>query len=80
MRILIAAASAVFAVASLTATANAAPALGGGIKSVLEQETKLVEKTHGIHRYCARGPAGWHRHKRGYRIPCPPPRVYRRGY
>jgi hypothetical protein len=37
-----------------------------------------IEKVHGWHSYCARGPARWHRHVPGAgNVPCAPRRVYR---
>ncbi len=72
-----------FAVAALAfggmaATAQAAPMVGSGLKDIIASEA-IVDKTHGVHRYCGRGPAGWHRHGRfGGRIACPPPRLYRK--
>jgi hypothetical protein len=38
-----------------------------------------IEKVHGWHSYCARGPARWHRHVPGAgNVPCAPPRRYYR--
>lgn len=40
-----------------------------------------VEKIHGWHSYCARGPARWHRHVPGAgNVPCAPVRTYRAPY
>jgi hypothetical protein len=78
MRTLFVAASAAVALSYSAGVANAAP-LASGLKSAIEREAvghgSLVQKSHGFHRYCARGPRGWHRHGRfGQRIPCYPRR------
>jgi hypothetical protein len=69
MKALIAAAFATAALLGASASAQAMPA-AAGLKAAIADEARIVEKTHGVHRYCARGPAGWHRHFRGRRIPC----------
>jgi hypothetical protein len=54
-------------------SALAAPA--GSLKGIGGSATEsLVEKTHGCHRSCERGPAGWHRHVGPYcaRVACYP--------
>lgn len=54
-------------------SALASPA--GGLKGIAPTETdSLVLKTHGCHRSCELGPAGWHRHVGPYcaRVACYP--------
>ncbi|MFN0218135.1 MAG: hypothetical protein ACKVP4_04875 [Hyphomicrobium sp.] len=70
MKSMFAAVAAGFALVSLASSVQAAPAVGGGLKAAIADEARMVEKTHGVHRYCARGPAGWHRHRWGRRISC----------
>lgn len=58
--------------ASAIPLAKPAEPAGSGI-------TSEVEKVHGWHSYCARGPARWHRHVPGAgNVPCVPPRRYYR--
>lgn len=69
--------SALFAAAVMFgSTANAAP-LFPASSAPAGAETQ-VEKVHGYHRSCARGPNRWHRHTRsGYNVRCGPRRGVR---
>lgn len=58
----------IFAMGSLNATP-----LTGSAKGLASGATvaDIIQRVHGCHRACARGPAGWHRHgPRCGRIPC----------
>jgi hypothetical protein len=54
-------------------SALAAPGLGVR-DAVVSEDNSLVHKTHGCHRSCELGPAGWHRHIGPYcvRVACSP--------
>jgi hypothetical protein len=54
--------------AALAAPAGSAKGIG------LAEDNGLVHKTHGCHRSCERGPAGWHRHRGPFcaRVACTP--------
>lgn len=63
------------AVMVMAVPAAQATPLAPNLKAAVEAEASLIQKTHGFHRYCARGPVRWHRHDRyGRNVPC-----YRRG-
>lgn len=58
------------------AHAAPAPALSAQVAKVLAEQNAAVEKVHGWHRFCAWGPARFHRHVPGVgNVPC-----YHRGY
>jgi hypothetical protein len=65
-----------FGASAAAAVLPAKPAEPAGQNSTLE-----VDKVHGWHSYCARGPVRWHRHVPGIgNVPCAPRPVYRAPY
>jgi hypothetical protein len=74
-----------FAVAATLVTtlgasaANAVPLMRPAEAPTSAGSAVEIEKVHGWHSYCARGPARWHRHVPGAgNVPCAPPRRYYR--
>ena len=71
-KLIIAFAGAALSFGVAASAANAAPAGLTPLSKIAGSES-LVEKTHGWHRACVRGPRGWrHRHVRGRTISCGP--------
>jgi hypothetical protein len=67
------------ALAGLGLAASGANALPAGSVAGIATPDTLIEKTHGWHSSCQRGPAGWHFHsRRDGRVPCAvrPPGVH----
>jgi hypothetical protein len=68
----IAALAAGLAMLTLAGGANALPG-AGNLPGASSAEGTLLQKVHGRHRSCERGPAGWHYHSfRGERVACDP--------
>lgn len=72
MKMILAATAFAVGTALSVAGASAAPAVGA-MKAAAPDSN--IERVHGIHTTCERGPAGWHRSPRkGVRITCRPHR------